>query len=130
MLVRRMATVTICAPEASTAARVSAKSLYFPVPMSSRELQLWPAMTSALLISHRQPRRRFPADRHQQSGYAGARSSARSRRFFHGDLFPRKRHALEQRSKRERRFVALRSTVHNHLNHVPNPRAMRDMLFP
>jgi hypothetical protein len=38
MLVRRIATVTICAPEASTAARVSAKSRYLPVPMSRREV--------------------------------------------------------------------------------------------
>ena len=37
MFVRRMATVTICAPLASTAARVSAKSLYLPVPISNRE---------------------------------------------------------------------------------------------
>jgi hypothetical protein len=37
MLVRRMATVTISAPEASIAARVSAKSLYLPVPTSRRE---------------------------------------------------------------------------------------------
>jgi hypothetical protein len=45
-------------------------------------------------------------------------------RAFHRDLFPRKRHALDQRSKRERLFVALRSTVHNHLNHVPSPSAL------
>jgi hypothetical protein len=37
MLVRRIATVTISAPEASTAARVCAKSRYLPVPISSRE---------------------------------------------------------------------------------------------
>jgi len=37
MLVRRIATVTISAPLASTAARVSAKSRYLPVPISSRE---------------------------------------------------------------------------------------------
>jgi hypothetical protein len=37
MLVRRIATVTISAPEASTAARVCAKSRYLPVPTSRRE---------------------------------------------------------------------------------------------
>jgi hypothetical protein len=37
MLVRRIATVTICAPLASIAARVSAKSLYLPVPTSRRD---------------------------------------------------------------------------------------------
>src|SRR3989441_2611789 len=46
MLVRRIATVTICAPEASIAARVWAKSLYLPVPTSSRERYARPAMTS------------------------------------------------------------------------------------
>jgi hypothetical protein len=40
MLVRRMATVMISAPEASIAARVSAKSLYLPVPTSRREVGL------------------------------------------------------------------------------------------
>ena len=38
MLVRRIATVTICAPEASIASRVYVKSLYLPVPISRREL--------------------------------------------------------------------------------------------
>jgi hypothetical protein len=37
MFVRRIATVTICAPEASTASRVCAKSLYLPVPMRRRD---------------------------------------------------------------------------------------------
>src|SRR5215831_1869656 len=46
MLVRRMATVTISAPEASIAARVSPKSLYLPVPTRSRERYARPAMTS------------------------------------------------------------------------------------
>jgi hypothetical protein len=46
MLVRRIATVTIPAPEASMAARVSAKSLYLPVPTSKRERYAVPAMVS------------------------------------------------------------------------------------
>src|SRR5450631_199255 len=46
MLVRRIATVTICAPLASIAARVSVKSRYLPVPTSSRESYALPAMTS------------------------------------------------------------------------------------
>src|SRR5512137_1299125 len=37
MLVRRIATVTISAPLASTASFVCARSLYLPVPISSRE---------------------------------------------------------------------------------------------
>src|SRR5690606_32823126 len=43
MLVRRIATVTICAPLSSTAARVSSKSRYLPVPISSRDVNSrWP----------------------------------------------------------------------------------------
>src|SRR5260370_42693157 len=38
MFTRRTATVTISAPLSSTAARVSAKSLYFPVPTIRRDL--------------------------------------------------------------------------------------------
>jgi hypothetical protein len=37
MLVRRTATVTISAPLASIARRVSSRSLYLPVPTSSRD---------------------------------------------------------------------------------------------
>jgi len=37
ILVRRIATVTICAPLSSTARRVSSKSLYLPVPIRRRE---------------------------------------------------------------------------------------------
>jgi hypothetical protein len=37
MFVRRIATVTISAPEASIARRVSSKSRYLPVPTSRRE---------------------------------------------------------------------------------------------
>src|SRR4030095_2939226 len=46
MFVRRMATVTICAPDASIASRVCAKSRYFPVPTRRRERYARPAMTS------------------------------------------------------------------------------------
>src|SRR3546814_7383986 len=44
MLVRRMATVTICVPLASSAARVCAKSLYLPVHTSRRDEYSRPAM--------------------------------------------------------------------------------------
>src|SRR6185436_16772200 len=46
MLVRRIATVTISAPEVSIAVRVSAKSLYFPVPTRRRERYGLPATIS------------------------------------------------------------------------------------
>src|SRR3954468_20326755 len=40
---RRTATVTISAPEASTAAAFSSRLLYLPVPMISREVKVRPA---------------------------------------------------------------------------------------
>ena len=43
MFTRRTATVTISAPDASTAAAFCAKSLYLPVPTISRELKVRPA---------------------------------------------------------------------------------------
>src|SRR5687768_9331669 len=50
MLVRRIATVTIWAPEASIARRVSSKSRYFPVPTSRRDAYDLPATTSGSLV--------------------------------------------------------------------------------
>src|SRR5258706_2051627 len=46
MFVRRMATVTISAPLASMARRVSSKSRYLPVPTSRRDRYALPATTS------------------------------------------------------------------------------------
>ena len=43
ILTRRTATVTISAPDASTAAAFCSKSLYFPVPTISREVKVRPA---------------------------------------------------------------------------------------
>jgi hypothetical protein len=42
-LTRRTATVTISAPEASTAAAFCSKFLYLPVPTISREVKVRPA---------------------------------------------------------------------------------------
>ena len=52
MLTRRTATVTICAPDASSAAAFSSKLLYLPVPMISREVNVRPATVqlSALML--------------------------------------------------------------------------------
>src|SRR5689334_4435794 len=44
ILTRRTATVTTSAPDTSIAFRVSAKSLYLPVPTQSRDLNSRPAM--------------------------------------------------------------------------------------
>src|SRR6187397_1051634 len=45
MFTRRTATVTTSAPDTSIAFRVSAKSLYFPVPTQRRDLNSRPAIT-------------------------------------------------------------------------------------
>src|SRR6266581_11541 len=50
ILVRRIATVTISAPLASTARRVSSKSRYFPVPIRRRERYARPAMSKGSAI--------------------------------------------------------------------------------
>ena len=50
---RRSATVTISAPDAASARRVSSSSLYLPVPTMSRERQLLPASDKGVLdIQH------------------------------------------------------------------------------
>ena len=46
MFTRRTATVTISAPDASTAAAFSSKLLYLPVPTISRELKVRPGDAS------------------------------------------------------------------------------------
>src|SRR5258705_12127508 len=51
MFTRRTATVTISAPLSSTAARVSAKSLYFPVPTISRDLNDLPPRSNEVSLS-------------------------------------------------------------------------------
>src|SRR5207302_990301 len=51
MFTRRTATVTISAPLSSTAARVSAKSLYFPVPTISRDLNDLPPRSNEVSLN-------------------------------------------------------------------------------
>src|SRR3954462_977923 len=51
MLPRRTATVTISAPEASTAAAFCSKLLYLPVPTISREVKVRPATLQGSAIS-------------------------------------------------------------------------------
>ena len=46
---RRTATVTISAPDASSAAAFCAKSLYLPVPTISREVKVRPATVQVSL---------------------------------------------------------------------------------
>src|SRR5688572_10866859 len=51
MFTRRTATVTISAPDASTAAAFCSKLLYFPVPTMSREMKRRPATSQPSSIS-------------------------------------------------------------------------------
>jgi hypothetical protein len=53
MLTRRTATVTISAPDASTAAAFWAKSLYLPVPTISRDAKVRPATVHAVVRDRR-----------------------------------------------------------------------------
>ena len=55
MLTRRTATVTISAPDASTAAAFCSKLLYLPVPTISREVKVLPATLQVSLIAQPPP---------------------------------------------------------------------------
>src|SRR6185503_11448620 len=121
MLVRRIATVTICAPEASIAARVCAKSLYLPVPTSSRDVKDLPAIWSTSFIStptHRDHDFQ-PVAVGEQGGAVGP-----ARHDFavalDGNLPAGQGEALKQRRNRHRAFKPLCGTVHGNLDHGRN----------
>src|SRR5262245_15370414 len=119
MFVRRMATVTISAPEASIACRVSAKSLYLPVPTSRRERYGLPAtmsFSSAIsasthgdddleLIAIEQHRRAVRAARHDLAIA------------LHGDLLAGQLQGCKQRSHVERVLERACATVYRNLDH-------------
>src|SRR5258708_1293237 len=77
MLVRRMATVTICAPLASMARRVSSKSRYLPVPTSRRERYALPATTSESAPMSATPDRDHDFDAIAVGERLGAEAAAR-----------------------------------------------------
>src|SRR5436190_14330828 len=111
MLVRRIATVTICAPEASIAARVCAKSLYLPVPTSSRDVKDLPAISSTSFIStstHRDHDFQPVAVGKQRGAMRAARHDFAIT--FDGDLAAGQRQALKQRRNRHRAFEFLCGT--------------------
>src|SRR3989442_917004 len=118
MLVRRIATLTICAPETSIASPVCAKSRYLPVPPRRRDQKLLPPMTGASFLS-------FASDRvHDLELVAVGDPGARVHALRHDlpvaldrDLLARKKHFLEQGAERERLLEALRRTVDGDLNH-------------
>src|SRR6185503_10827977 len=113
MLVRRIATVTICAPEASIAARVCAKSLYLPVPTSKRDVKDRPAIRSTSFISasaHRDHDFQPVAVREQRVAMRAARHDFPIA--FDGDLAAGQGQALKQGRDRHRAFKFLCGTVH------------------
>src|ERR1700722_15675420 len=61
MFTRRTATVTISAPLSSTAALVSAKSRYLPVPTISRDLNFFPPNSNGVSCISTLMRRRLSA---------------------------------------------------------------------
>src|SRR6185436_9264600 len=105
MLVRRIATVTICAPEASMAARVCAKSLYFPVPTSRREENFCPAISRTSFTSatsHCDHDFEAVAVREQCRAVRPARHDLAVA--LHRDLLARQGHRQQQLRERQRAF--------------------------
>src|SRR5690606_14158267 len=127
MFVRRMATVTICAPEASTAARVSSKSRYFPVPMSRREAYGRPAMTNGsfsrsfigiplLASADRDDDLQAVAVVEQR---AGVRAPGHDLAVtLHGDLLARHLQVLQERPQVERLLEPVGRAVYHDLDHA------------
>src|SRR5437762_719639 len=135
MLVRPLATVTISAPLASTARRVSSKSLYLPVPISRRERYARPAMRSgsaicsasrvgafiALASADRdddlervafgEPRVRIPASRHDLSV------------LFNGHSLSSELERVEELRDIRARLETLHLTVDRELDHLESPGA-------
>src|SRR3989338_9190071 len=114
MLVRRIATVTISAPEASMAARACAKSLYLPVPTSSREWKVRQAIRSGSFIS-------APAHGHddlQPVAVGDRRRAVRASRHdlaiaLHRDFLALQRHSLEEFGDRQGPLAMLCAAVHS-----------------
>src|SRR5690348_1294454 len=131
MLVRRIATVTISAPLASTARRVSSKSLYFPVPISRRERYARPAMRSGSAICSARRVGAFilaPTDGHDDLervafGEPGARVAAARHDFavhFDGNALPRKFQFFEKPRKIDTGLHTLDLAVDGKLDHFEN----------
>src|SRR5262245_36784231 len=106
MLVRRIAIVTISAPEASIAARVSAKSLYLPVPTSRRERYGLPAtmsLSSAISASaDRDDHLELVAIEHERRAVSASRNDLSVA--LHGDFLAGQLESSQERGDVERAF--------------------------
>src|SRR3989442_9325980 len=134
MLVRRMATVTISAPLASTARRVSSKSRYFPVPIKSRERYARPATRSGSAISSARRVGAFIAlasadgdDDFERVAVREARLRVAAARndlavFFHGDALARELERFEEPRDVCSGLETLHLTVDGELDHFETPR--------
>src|SRR5205809_7076508 len=135
MLVRRIATVTISAPLASTARRVSSKSLYLPVPISRRERYACPAMRSGSVIWSASRVGAFialaSADGHDdfervalgkpRRGVTAARHDLAV--LFDGHPFPRELERVEELRDIRAGLETLHLTVYRELDHLESPGA-------
>src|SRR5258706_4894505 len=130
MLVRRIATVTISAPLASTARRVSSKSRYFPVPISRRERYVLPAIVSAsapvcsvsLVGAFTSSAASHGDDDLQRVAVGESRPRVAAARhdlavLFHGDAFSRQFERLDQSRKVGAGFQAPDLAVDGELDH-------------
>src|SRR5204862_5505065 len=119
ILVRRIATVTISAPEVSIAERVSAKSLYFPVPTRRRERYGLPATIS---LSSDMSASAYCDDDLELVAVAHHRRAVRAARddlavTLHGNLLAGKLERGEERGDVERSFECACATVYGNLDH-------------
>src|SRR5213082_1814189 len=133
MLVRRIATVTISAPLASTARRVSSKSLYLPVPISKRERYACPAMRSGSAICSASRVGAFialaSADRDDDLQRVAVGKSRRGVAAARHDLavsldghpFPRELERVEELRDIRAGLETLHLTVDRELDHLESP---------
>src|SRR6266480_7809664 len=133
MLVRRIATVTISAPLASTARRVSSKSRYLPVPISRRERYACPAMSKGSAICSASRVGAFialaSADGHDdlervalgkpRRGVAAARHDLAVS--LDGHPFPRELERVEELRDIRAGLETLHLTVDRELDHLESP---------
>src|SRR5438105_282138 len=121
MLMLRIATVTISAPDASTAARVSAQSRYLPVPTRRRVPQRWPpTMTVSLPLAADDGDYDFEliAVGDQSAAVGGHRDDLAVSIHRHLPAFAVE--PCEQRRNVERRVKALGVAVHRYPDHGNN----------
>src|SRR4051812_13870381 len=116
-----MLTVTICAPLAAIASRITPKSLYFPVPTISRESKLFPPMTSLSVFISPSLRHRHHFDDVAiiQLGVGNAPGAIDLFSVHHDNHALINLHLVEQAMERETRPVRVATSVDGHATPTP-----------